>query len=141
MAEDAARAETFAALSERCGKISFGRLPGKKDGSVSADARERAKRLRGEAKKKIEEIRESFFSVSPEQAVRRMETALLPVNTLMSLVLQFKRMLDEKKRRENVIDFHDMEHFALNILVQRQEDGTCRQLRRPGNTGSFFMRS
>ncbi len=138
MAEDAARAETFAALSERCGKISFGRLPGKKDGSVSADARERAKRLRGEAKKKIEEIRESFFSVSPEQAVRRMETALLPVNTLMSLVLQFKRMLDEKKRRENVIDFHDMEHFALNILVQRQEDGTCRATAAAREYRQFF---
>ncbi len=138
MAEDAARAETFAALSERCGKISFGRLPGKKDGSVSADARERAKRLRGEAKKKIEEIRESFFSVSPEQAVRRMETALLPVNTLMSLVLQFKRVLDEKKRRENVIDFHDMEHFALNILVQRQEDGTCRATAAAREYRQFF---
>lgn len=138
MAEDAARAETFAALSERCGKISFGRLPGKKDESVSADARERAKRLRGEAKKKIEEIRESFFSVSPEQAVRRMETALLPVKALMSLVLQFKRMLDEKKRRENVIDFHDMEHFALNILVQRQEDGTCRATAAAREYRQFF---
>ncbi len=49
MAEDAARAETFAALSERCGKISFGRLPGKKDGSVSADARPK-RRLRRSGK-------------------------------------------------------------------------------------------
>ncbi|RAZ94021.1 hypothetical protein DK853_37305, partial [Klebsiella oxytoca] len=36
----------------------------------------------------------------------------------------FKKMLDASKRDKNVIDFSDMEHFALQILLQRDADGT-----------------
>ncbi len=116
--------ESFTALCEGFGTLSFGRLPGKKDESVSEEMRERAKQLRGQVKKKVDELRESFFLFSPEQALMRMQTAQRPVGTLMKLVLRFKELLDEKKRRENVIDFHDMEHFALNILIRRQ-GGEC----------------
>lgn len=48
----------------------------------------------------------------------------------MSLTLSFKEMLDKSKRDKNVIDFSDMEHFALQILLKKDEDGNIV----PGNT-------
>lgn len=119
----AADKESLSDLYETYGGISFGRLPGKKDDSVEEGLRKRAQQLRNEVKKQVEDIRTSYFSLSPEQVLSRMEMAAQPVETLMKLVLQFKEMLDERKRKENMIDFHDMEHFALNILLKKDENG------------------
>ena len=43
---------------------------------------------------------------------------------LLSLTLSYKERLDAKKRKENLIDFHDMEHFALQILIKKTPEGT-----------------
>lgn len=104
-------------------KVSFGRLPGKKDDSVNPACREKVQELRKGVKKLLEEIRDSYLSLSPQQTVERMEKAASQVETLLSLVLSYKKKLDERKRRDNMIDFHDMEHFALNILLRRSEEG------------------
>ncbi|MGN0376981.1 MAG: helicase-exonuclease AddAB subunit AddA [Suilimivivens sp.] len=121
MLQKASEKENFTALSSAFDEISFGRLPGKKDESVDAQCRERAKQIRNEVKKQVESLKESYFQLSLEQVLLRMHMAEKPVETLMELVLQFKRMLDERKRTENIIDFHDMEHFALHILLKKDE--------------------
>lgn len=118
----AAEGESFEALSQAFDAITFGRLPGKKDESVNAECKERAKQIRNAVKKQIESIKEDYFLLSLEQVYDRMCMAGRPVETLMELVLQFKRRLDERKRTENIIDFHDMEHFALNILLKKKEN-------------------
>ena len=38
---------------------------------------------------------------------------------LVELTREFIRMYGEKKREKNILDFTDMEHFALEILIQR----------------------
>ncbi len=104
-------------------KVSFGRLPGKKDDSVNPVCKERVQDLRKGIKKLLEEIKTAYLCLSPQQAAERMEKAAPQVETLLSLVLLYKKKLDERKRRDNMIDFHDMEHFALNILLRRDEEG------------------
>ena len=37
----------------------------------------------------------------------------------MELTLQFKEAFSSKKREKNLLDFTDMEHFALRILVEK----------------------
>ena len=123
MLETAASKGNFSELSEYFETISFGRLPSKKDESVDPDLRERVKQLRNNVKKQVEGLRDSFFLLSLDQVLSRMHLAGEPVQTLMELVIQFKRLLDQKKRDENIIDFHDMEHFALNILLKKNEMG------------------
>ena len=117
------KSDSFRAYYEAFETISFGRLPSKKDDSVSPLCRERAQKLRGEVKKKLEELRAQFFNLSPEQVAERMKAAAPRLETLLRLVLAYKERLDAKKRRENMIDFHDMEHFALNILLKKTEEG------------------
>ncbi len=105
-------------------KISFGRLPSKKDDTVNVLCREKVQQLRKEVKKQLEDIRETYLLLSPEQVTERMQKAAPHVETLLKLVISYKEMLDAKKHKENIIDFHDMEHFALNILLNKQEDGS-----------------
>ena len=104
-------------------KISFGRLPAKKDDSVNPLCREKVQQLRKEIKKQLEDLRTSFLLLSPQQVVERMKGAAYSVEELLRLVLAYKEKLDAKKRKENIIDFHDMEHFALQILISRDENG------------------
>ena len=46
------------------------------------------------------------------------------IKNLSKLVLEYRERYAKLKRDRNLIDFTDMEHFALNILVKKNEDGT-----------------
>lgn len=116
--------ETFAGFYEAFTTVSFGRLPSKKDDSVNPLLREKVQLLRKNLKKRLDDIREAYLVLSPEKVVERMETAAPNAEELLLLVLAYKELLDQRKRRDNMIDFHDMEHFALDILLSRQEDGS-----------------
>ena len=105
--------------------VTFGRLSSKKDESVSGIKRERAAALRAEVKKSIQGIAERFFATPPELAARQGLECREPVGTLIDLVLEFNRRMEEKKREKKVIDFSDMEHFALNILLKRENGNYC----------------
>lgn len=123
MLERLPEAENLSGLAERFDTISFGRLPSKKDDTVDPMLRERVQQIRKNIKKRLEDIRDTYFALSPQQSVERMQKAGEAVSELLSLVLLYKKRLDERKRQENIIDFHDMEHFALHILLERTEDG------------------
>lgn len=45
------------------------------------------------------------------------------VEMLVTLARDFSRRMQEEKRTRNIIDFNDMEHLALDILVKYGEDG------------------
>ena len=47
------------------------------------------------------------------------------VEALVDLTLAFKEAFDAKKRDKNILDFNDIEHFALSILVRRDGEGRC----------------
>lgn len=123
MLERLREAESLSDFALRFEAISFGRLSSKKDDTVDPLLRERVQQIRKSIKKRVEDIRDTYFALSPQQSMERMQKADGAVSELLSLVLLYKRRLDERKRRENIIDFHDMEHFALHILLERTEDG------------------
>ena len=122
MLEQASKKETYQEQYEVMEKITFGRLPSKKDDSVDPALRAMAQQLRNEVKKQIEKLKGDFLRRSPEQALAQMHRAYPMIEELVSLVLTYERMLTQKKREANIIDFGDMEHLALQILLTR-EDG------------------
>ena len=122
MLEQASKKETYQEQYEVMEKITFGRLPSKKDDSVDPALRAMVQQLRNEVKKQIEKLKGDFLLRSPEQALAQMHRACPMIEELVSLVLTYERMLTQKKREANIIDFGDMEHLALQILLTR-EDG------------------
>ena len=42
---------------------------------------------------------------------------------LKNIVLEFEEKFANKKKEKNRIDFHDIEHFALKILIKKDEKG------------------
>ncbi len=99
--------------------VSFGRLPSKKDESVSPAKRELAKKLRSQVKDSLQKLGERFFATPLELAAKQGYACMEPVGTLVNLVLKFDGKMKEKKQERKVIDFSDMEHYALGILLDR----------------------
>lgn len=119
------RTETadYDGLCAAFGAVTFGRLPSKRDNSVSPARREAAKGLRDSVKEAVAGLRTSFFAGSAGQVYRQMEECQAAVSALVDLTLAFKAAFDEAKREKNILDFDDIEHFALQILLRREEDG------------------
>ncbi len=124
MLEKLSKVETLSEMETAIEKITFGRLPSKKDDSVSPAKRENVKSIRAKVKDTIQDIKEKYFFQSLEKSVEQCSACERAVGELLRLTILFKQKLDEKKREKNIIDFSDMEHFALNILLERKEDGS-----------------
>ncbi len=107
--------------ARRVPAITFGRLPAKKDDSVSVEKRELAKSLRSEVKDTLQQLSERFFATPLELALKQGAECMAPVSTLIDLVLEFDRRMKAKKQERKLIDFSDMEHYALDILLVREE--------------------
>lgn len=114
----------YDALCAAFGSVQFDRLPSKKDDTISPDKRELAKRLRNEVKEELQKMSRDFFFQTKEQMERQMGVCGAAVDALVDLTLRFKEAFDEKKREKNLLDFDDIEHFALQILLHREGD-TC----------------
>ncbi|MBD5445377.1 MAG: helicase-exonuclease AddAB subunit AddA [Lachnospiraceae bacterium] len=102
----------------------FGRLSSKKDATVSTNKRELVKNTRAGIKDQLQSMQKTYFAQPWEEVVRQMEACGEAVSALVDLTLRFKEEFDSSKRTKNLIDFDDMEHFALSILLNKKEDGS-----------------
>lgn len=84
--------------------------------------KERAKKLRDTAKKILTKPEEEFFAKPLEESINDIRKASKSVNTLINLVIDFTERFDKKKREKNIVDFADIEHMALDILVKPGEN-------------------
>lgn len=111
-------------LEEQAAKVptvTFGRLPSKKDDSVDPAKRELAKAIRNSVKDTLSDLSESYFKTPLELAVEQGKACREPLRILLDLVLEFDRRLLAAKRERHLIDFSDMEHYALQILLKREK--------------------
>lgn len=100
--------------------FSWKRLSSRKDDSVSEGKKESVRKIRDLAKKNIAELRDTYLYAPYEQWSRNMESAAGSMRTLADLVEQFSELFSEKKRLRNIIDFSDMEQFALAVLTEEK---------------------
>ncbi len=112
-------------LEEQAAKIpavTFARLPSKKDDTVDPAKRELAKAIRNSVKDTLSDLAESYFKTPLALAVEQGKACREPLRMLLDLVLEFDRRLLAAKQERHLIDFSDMEHYALQILL-KQDDG------------------
>ncbi len=111
-------------LEEQAAKIpamTFGRLPSKKDDSVDPAKRELAKTIRNSVKDTLGELTENYFKTPLDLVVEQGKACRAPLRMLLNLVLEFDRRLLAAKQERHLIDFSDMEHYALQILLKREK--------------------
>ena len=116
--------KTLQELCDGIGKISFGRLSAIRGNKHDKALQEQIKALRTSYRDKgIEQLQKEMLAEPPEEMLAMMQQMDAPVRELVQLTIDFGKAFAEKKREDGIIDFADMEHFALQILVTRDEDG------------------
>lgn len=113
--------ETFSGMYARIGSLKWKRLSSKKDETVSQEKKEQVQKLRKQVKDLVKKIQSTYFYAPCEEWSADMEDSRSSMETLAELVKRFSQMLSEKKQSRNMIDFNDMEQFALRILTEEKD--------------------
>lgn len=105
-------------------KISFGRLKSIRKNKVSdVDAQNLVKSIRDEVKKKICKLQDDIFMLSPTEMLEGINLTYPFMKKLSEITLEFSKRFSERKKEKNMLDFNDLEHLCLRILIDKTEDG------------------
>ena len=87
---------------------------------VTLDLKNEAKEIRDKVKKQISSIKVAQKS---QEAIEDINGMYEILKELQKLIQEFAEAFADKKKEKNMIDFNDIEHFALKILIQQTEEG------------------
>ena len=114
--------------------ISFGKLKAVRKNNVSdLDALEIVKSIRDSIKKKTAKLIEDSFSMPIEDALEGIKNSYPYMKMLSKLTLEFISRFKDKKREKNILDFNDLEHLCLKILINNEEERDSEVVTREGN--------
>ena len=91
---------------------------------VDSLEKENAKNVRDQVKKKFKTKVDKIFVSSSEEAIQDIIEMYNTLLKLKNLIFEFDELFTKKKKDKNIVDFSDVEHYALQILVREKEDGT-----------------
>ena len=113
-------AETWDAIVEKRA-LDYGRLNfPRKDPAPFVSARIKA--VRGACKKGLEKKLSSFSDTS-DQVLQDLQQCEAPARGLIQLVREFGKAYSATKRSRRVLDFSDLEHRTLDLLLGRSRSG------------------
>ena len=114
--------QDFGELGRRIRIFSFEALSRKKDAGADPDIKEYIKGQRKLFKDYIGRLNDKIFLKDDEGIFADMQGAGIQIRTLLKVAKVYAKRVSEVKREKGIIDFNDMEHLALSILVKK-EDG------------------
>ncbi|AOM82965.1 helicase-exonuclease AddAB subunit AddA [Salisediminibacterium beveridgei] len=109
--------EDVAEQFEQLQKVSFQSLkPLTKKDMFEPEIKDAITNARNEAKGKITTLKEKFVFQSLDDSLADTGDLAFSVENLMNLVSAFSMKYEEEKKEKSVVDFSDLEHYALSIL-------------------------
>ena len=91
------------------------------DRNVTIDLKNEAKEIRDSVKKEFSKNILKYNSKVANEDILKMYEILVEIK---KLILEFSEIFASKKKERNIIDFNDIEHFALKILVNEKGEST-----------------
>ena len=120
--EGLSRLTSFCELSRALSDIKYDRLASSRGFEGDPDKLELVKSLREQAKDVVKKLCRQYFFCSPEMMIEQLERTEPMLEEVVRLTKQFADEFAAAKRRKNLVDFHDVEHFALQILVDEETE-------------------
>ena len=108
-------------LSRKLNLISFGKLKAVRGGNT--DLKDRAKAIRDKYKENILKLAKDYdFDKDRVSLEEKSEKA--KIRAVVDLTKKYISCFNEKKRDKNLVDFSDIEHLALGILLDENKNPT-----------------
>lgn len=120
--EGLSKLTSFCELSGALSDIKYDRLASSRGFEGDPDKLELVKSLREQAKDVVKKLCKQYFFCSPEMMIEQLERTEPMLEEVVRLTKQFADEFAAAKRRKNLVDFHDVEHFALQILVDEETE-------------------
>ena len=111
--------------------LSFGKLSAIRNFTGDVAKKESVMAIRSAVKKEVETLKKNYFSMELSALLQQQQRLLPFLEELVRLAQEYTIAMQEAKRKKRVVDFSDIEHFALRILV----DETTKQ---PRHTAEEF---
>ncbi len=99
--------------------FSFGRLPALKN-YLDESRKGYVNDCRNEVKKLVEELKTKRFCASAAQHADDIAFFAPRIHALFDTVMELDREYEKAKRERSVLDYSDLEHMALRLLVKRE---------------------
>ena len=90
------------------------------DKKVTIDLKNEAKEIRDSVKKQFTKIASKVMICDSKEANEDINEMYETLLNLANLVLEFTEKFKQAKKEKNIIDFNDIEHLALEILVNKE---------------------
>lgn len=122
--EQMCRAKSYQEYQEQFAQYNPARLKAVRSKEVDGEKKDYVKNLRESyLKNGLGKIKEKYFYQSAQEMLLDIQAMAPVVRELVDLTIDFSRAFSERKREDGILDFADMEHFALEILLTRDENG------------------
>ena len=118
--QNLAAAKDYVSFSKLIRAHEFGRMNACAK-SVDQAAKEEAKALRDSCKDTITTLLKQYFFQEAEAMYQDMKTCAPHMRELVRLTLAFRKKYSETKKDKNLLDFSDLGHYALQILLTEQD--------------------
>ncbi|MBB6678750.1 UvrD-helicase domain-containing protein [Cohnella lubricantis] len=113
---DAVAGEPWESWNAAFAAAQFGRLKPCRGDDYDPELQERVKGLRDEVKKTVSRLAEEWFVRTPEQYAAELRRMAPDMAALAELAAAFGERYEAAKRGKGLLDFGDLEHYALRIL-------------------------
>ena len=90
------------------------------DNKVTIDLKNEAKEIRDSVKKQFTKIASKVMICDSKEANEDINEMYETLLNLANLVLEFTEKFKQAKKEKNIIDFNDIEHLTLEILVNKE---------------------
>lgn len=118
----------FNKFGEAISKIKYARMTTTKDEKEAFDeVKEFAAIYRERCKEALKGIKADYFSRPLPEQIEDMNKVYPQAKTLADLVKRFSEHYREEKEEKKLIDFNDIEHYALEILENKQAAAEYRE--------------
>ena len=93
-----------------------------RDSKIVIEQKEIAKEKRDNVKKKFSKIRDKILICDSRRANEDISSMYNIMYAIKNIIIEFIQKYQEAKKEKNIVDFSDIEHFALKILLEKKED-------------------
>lgn len=106
-------------------EIKFERLKtNKKKDTLSEENKQKIKTIHSEIKNTISDLKNKIFSKSAQDLKDTIIKIYPIIKTLGNVIIEFNRRFQNTKKEKMLVDFSDLEHFCIDILIDENGNPT-----------------
>jgi ATP-dependent helicase/nuclease subunit A len=115
-------ATDYETLNQELKQVAFDRLASIRKKEIDQEKKAYVTGVRDRVKKAVSKLSDLYSFESPDEVLSDIQGTKEAVAMLLDLAGEYARRYQEKKQEKNLVDFNDLEHYALEILLKQEDD-------------------